>query len=308
MKIMNLINKILVCFSAAAAVSLTSCGDGSEDLTPSVKVENMFEVRADDKSADAELRRQFYDNTGIYLLYTDLLGTYTDSSGNEKEERVDFHWGLDTYDINFYSFDLLADDEKQHVTELISKYFIPYINTEHGSLKPYSILLVKNLLTGSRKRVTSYLSCFRCFCINVSDWLEADEEDVKALGRQLLRTLVDSQLNSSTPELAPFFEICEECYDAYYISRVIPEWVDSQDAELIYEKGFLKYYPDSWGEVDYDSFPNEKNDLKSYMDIIFGGTEDDFLEQWNGYPVILRKYEILKECVENIGIDLNAVK
>ncbi|MDE5713943.1 MAG: hypothetical protein K2I16_10045, partial [Muribaculaceae bacterium] len=71
---MNNINRLLICLSLFAMPMFVSCGDGSEDLTPSAPVVNLFDVNPDDKSPEADMRREFYSNTGIYLLYSDLLG------------------------------------------------------------------------------------------------------------------------------------------------------------------------------------------------------------------------------------------
>ncbi len=305
---MNNINRLLICLSLFAMPMFVSCGDGSEDLTPSAPVVNLFDVNPDDKSPEADMRREFYSNTGIYLLYSDLLGTYIDSSGNEKEERVDFNWSLDSHTTDNISFEELADEEKGIATEMVMDYFVPYINVENGSLRPYSILLVKDLKTGTNLSKANYYSCMRCFCINMSDWLEVDKEGAVALGKSLLKSLVETKITDTTPELAPFFEFCQEYYDDYYIYNHIPEWVEEQNVEWIYERGYLSYIEDWWGEREYDMFPAESRDLKDYMTALFSEQESEFKEKWIDYPLIIQKYDILKECVESIGIDFNAVK
>lgn len=285
------------------------CGDGTESLSPSAPEPNYFEVDASDNSQEAQLRRSFRDDTGIYLIFSDLLATYTDEYGVQREERVDFNWGMTTSSSdNDPTFDVLEDSEKSNVTELIKRYFIPYINVEGGSMKPYSVLLVKNLekrISSGRYMPADYVSCWRCFGINATDWIGADDDEAKSLGYSLLQSLIQDRLNDTSSELIPFFEISEEYYELEYISKAAPEWIDNQDMEIIYNLGFLDYYPDWMDDPTYDEFQNESNDFKSFLSGLF---DPDFEETWKDYPQIMLKYNTLKKCIEDIGIDFNAVK
>lgn len=309
---MNHINKLVLIFAVGMTLCVSSCSDGIEKLTPGDPVVNYFEVDPSDKSLNGNLRRDFYQNTGVYLLFNDVLATYTDPLGIERVEKVDFGWGIDSDDsLLRWSFDELSDEEKQIVCPLISKFLIPYINVKDGNFKPYSVMLVKNLYHGSVEyglKKQDYISCIRCFGIDVSEWCEADDEYAYTLGRKLLITLIKGKLSTSTPELAPFFDICEECYDAKYVSRYFEDWADNPDVTRIYELGFLTYYPDSWGDIDYDTFPYENTDLRLYIEAVCGENEMEFKEKWSDYPLIIQKYNIMKECIENLGVDFNAVR
>lgn len=308
---MNYINKFLIGIAVVLTLPIIGCGDGSEDLVPSEQEKNLFAVDPEDKSRDAELRREFYDNTGIYLLYTDLLGTYKDNFGNDREERVDFNWGLNTNNSKQIRFEELTDSEKEETTRLMSTYFVPYINVENGKVRPYSILLVKDLGTKGEYdynfKSQEFYSCFRCFCVNVENWIGADDEEAKALGKTLLKSLVDTKIDYNNEGLDPFFSICDGLHEER-IADFIPEWIDEQNVEWIYEKGFMSYYQDYWDEVEYDEFRSRKIDLRDFMNALFNEDEAAFKETWSDYPLIIQRYDILKECVEAIGIDFNAVK
>lgn len=304
---MNYINKFLIGMVAVLTLPIIGCGDGSEDLVPSETEKNLFAVDPSDKSKDAVLRREFYDNTGIFLLYTDLLGTYKDNFGNDREERVDFNWGLNTDSSTQVTFDELSDSERDEATRLILTYFVPYVNVENGTVKPYSILLVKNLRTGSRQKLQDFHSCIRCFCINVDNWIGADDDEAKTLGKDLLKSLVDTKIDYKNEGLDPFFAICDGLHEER-VADIIPEWIDEQNVEWIYEKGFMSYYPDYWDEIEYDEFRSREFDLRDFMDALFNEDEADYKETWGDYPLIIQRYDVLKECVEALGIDFNAVK
>ena len=84
--------------------------------------------------------------------------------------------------------------------------------------------------------------------------------------------------------------------------------MDDQDPELVYELGFLSYDKDSWGDADYDYFRDDEYDAKEYLRCVIEGDEEEFLEKWADYPKIIQKYHMMKECVMNLGINLNVVE
>lgn len=309
---MRHINKLILSVAAIASVTFSACSDGDEHLTPSPAMSNYFQPAADDNSREARIRRDFHDATGIYLLFNDTLAIYTDEFGMEKIETVDFNWVLNDHNSIEFSFDYITDDaEKEIAADYLKKYFYPYINVEGGTMKPYSFMLMKNLLKeNNRGRIVpaSYINNNRCFGVNASTWLEADDNEAKAFGRQLLRELIGTKVRYTDEALADFISIGETCYDEYYIYRVFPDWEFEQDIELIYEAGFLKYSADSWGDPTYDSFMSEPEDLASYLDALILENEADFYDKWSDYPKIIQKYEILKRVIEQLGINLNAVE
>lgn len=310
---MNHINKLLFLLTIFFGCAVCSCGDGTEELTPSEPPRNFFEVDPSDNSAQAQIRRDFYKDNGIYLLFDDLLGTYTDENGIQREERVDFRWNGLTSDDSLFKWecDFLSDEEIEESIPLLEKYFIPYINVDGGKFRPYSILLVKDLMAPDKYGYlspTNYISTMRCLCINVSDWIGLTEDDAYYQGRKLLRTFASTKLSVNTDELEPFFEICAEHYDNVYVYYSFPEWLDYQDVELIYQAGFTRYFPDSYGEVNYDTFPYESTDLRLFLDHVFYDDEEEFMEKWGDYPLIIQKYNLMKNCIEDLGVDFNAVK
>ncbi|MCM1331324.1 MAG: hypothetical protein NC248_01805 [Bacteroides sp.] len=292
--------------------TFSSCSD-EEKLTPGENFNVGFIIDPADKSPEATIRRNFYENTGIFLLFNDTVRVYTDEYGVNRIETIDFGWNITVDGETEYSYDLLTTiEEKQKMTEIINRYFIPYINVENGQFKPFSVLLCSNLIMPDRygdPAPASFINSWRCFGINIDTWAETEDDvDAKSAGLSLLQSLVETKLNEYSPELSEFFAVCDTEYEAGYISKVYPEWMDEQDIEIVYESGFLKYYPDYYDEPDYDEFPSERSDLKSFMDALFSGDETGFREKWNEYPKIIQKYELLKTAIENLGVNFNAVK
>ena len=85
-------------FLLGAATLFTACGE-EDALTPSGNELNSFLPDESDHSPVAELRRSFYEETGIYLLFSDTLRhvqTGTDEQGRPvyDTEMVDFNYNL----------------------------------------------------------------------------------------------------------------------------------------------------------------------------------------------------------------------
>lgn len=307
----SIINKAFAICMILTSVAFSGCSD-EDTLTPGQAFPNYFEVDASDNSPEAQLRRDFYDRTGIYLIFNEVLATYTDEDGVEKVEKVDFNWEFTDHITQSYRFSYLDDIEKQtEISSMVEKYLLPYINIKGGKFRPFSILLTESIeldkYSDNDWRPANYLSCWRCFAVNGNDWLDLSDDEAKAFGRSLIRKIVDDNLYSGSSDLDDFYAISEEYYDSYP-AEAFPGWMDYQDVTLVYEAGFLTYYPDSYGDPDYDNFPYESTDFRLFKDAIFNEDEAEFREKWADYPKIIEKYEILKQIIMNLGLNLNAVE
>ena len=305
---MNTINKLLLGGAAILAAAFSSCSDGKENLTPGPAYKNYFAVEDSDNSPEAQIRREFFNNSGVYLLFNDTLAVYTDEYGRPKTETVDFDWNL-TDDLETgasWSF-LTTVEDKRKASEIVQKYFLPYVSGKGCPFKPFSILLVTDLTKPDRYDDPvdiAYLSCWRCFAINVTDWLEADASEMKTLTRELLYELVNGSFSTLDKNLSDFYAISDDYYDER-IYRQFPDWLDDQDPELVYDLGFLSYDKDSWDEADYDYFWDDQHDAKEYLRCVIVGDEAEFIGKWADYPKIMQKYYIMKECVMNLGINFD---
>ncbi len=306
---MKYLDKIIGLACIIAATGFASCSDDNEDLIPGPTVDNFFAPDPADNSEEARMRRDFYKENGIYLLFSDTLATYIDSNGLERVETVDFKWtSLTTHDVlTTVTYDKIPESERQASVDWATAYFLPYI--KDGKLKPYSILLVDNLMKedGYSPEDIDFYNTWRCFTINMTNLHGVEGEEAKILGKELLRTLVDQKLTDSSPELSDFFAICDEYY-GNYISDLFPDWTSEQDLTEIYRLGFLDYNEHWSGRPINDSFLYSDDDLDSFKDAVFNEDEAEFREKWAEYPLILQKYDLLLECFENLGVNLKAVQ
>lgn len=299
--------KMILLMAVALGIGFTGCKN-EEEITPGSSFPNMFAPDPNDTSLEGKLKSDFFDNTGVYLIFSDRLGTYTDSFGNEREETVDFSWSLNTSSGAVYAYDFLEDDEKAEAAELLEKYFLPYINVEGGVMRPFSVLPLKDVTekgSYSDKKV-SYVSSIRCLGVDVTNWLGADEATAREEVKNTIYDILKSKISIYDDEISDFIAVSEEAYDAYYVYNYYEEWLDEQNVELIYEAGFLHYYPDSWGDIEYDCFPNEKNDIMKFLEAVVFDDETGFKEKWADYPLILGKYDLMKDALIKYGVNINS--
>ena len=82
---------------AGALGFLAACSSDEELLTPSGEDANFFLPKEDDHSAEAELRRDFFDATGVYLFFNDTLrheyvGESADGYPVYETEMLEMGW------------------------------------------------------------------------------------------------------------------------------------------------------------------------------------------------------------------------
>lgn len=295
---MNILNKFFITGLALSSLLVVSCGDDSEDLTPSEPEKNVFMVDPSRTDDEAMIRKDFYETTGIHLIFTDSL-IHSDGS----LEMLDFNWGFNTESSDTYRFTYITDKkEMEQSAELLSRYFVPYISG--GKLRPFSMLPFKKIELGKWNKKKQdykwssidYISNWRCFAVNTEDWAELEPDEYKEAGRGLLTNFIDANLNHKSPELADFFVICKE----YYFEDIDEDWFEEEDMSEIYALGFLSY-DDYW-----EGYLGEEDDFDDFKDLVLNYTEDEVYEMYGKYDLIMKKYQLFKQAIADIGINLNA--
>lgn len=305
---MKHINKFLIIGTALAALGFSSCSDSEDEPLPGPKMENFFDVPDGDNSPEAQLRRDFYAKTGCYLVFNDVLAEYTDEYGNKKTETIDFNWDLTGNRFNSYRFTYLDTyEDKKQVVEAMEKYLIPYINIPGGRFKPHSFFIANTIemLDYGEWEAQNFIQCWRSMGLPAEDWIGLNEEEAKAQGRVILRAIIDAVLTDRSDELNEFFAPVRDLQGADIIEE-IEDWdEENPDLEAIYNLGYMGYSHSSWFG---DSFYYGLRDLSMFKDAVFNETEADFMEKWGDYPLIIQRYNILKQVILDMGVNFNAVQ
>ncbi len=283
----------------------TSCDE--DHLTPSGATDNFFTVPEGLTDEVSELRRQFYDKNHLHLIFNDTLSKESigkDAFGNDiwKVETVDLNYNLTSNSNKTINIEYFSDAASmKSAIALVERFVLPHI--KGGKLQPYSIMLVKSIETEDRygdMESVYAVNNMRCLAIAAGEWLEAEyEEERAAMGKDILITLVSGKFNSNSEEADPFYEPSKEYYGEY-ISDYIPDW--NRNKEDIYDFGMLRYSPDWWDDdPHYDSFILSSSDFSDFFNAVMNQTEEDFTNQYAGYPIIMEKYHLMKDIITGLG-------
>lgn len=282
-------------------------------LTPTDGIENYFEIPADATDAESVLRREFFLETGCYLLFNDtlrkeLLGRDEDGYPYYSFETVDLGYGITSSSKDRFTFRYLADmAEKNEAVDFVKNRVLPVMDEE---LYPYSLLLVDSLFrvrymleegasesTGwfpSTKTVLAYYSGARCLALALAGLSDMTDAEKSEFIKDMFEGMIGSALSTRTTELSEFYASGEQ----YYGEEGELDW--DYYLEDLREVGFLA------GRIRYGYvyFPTASEDLESYVEVLFEN-EEDFLAENEDYPLVIEKYNIIKEFVRNLGYRLD---
>lgn len=272
-----------------------------EELSPSLPEVNLFEPDENLNDEETVLRKNFYSDNGVYLIFQDTLKGL-DNDGNELIEAIDPSYTFTGDDGNSYRWTLLDNiDDKKKVIDAINKLIIPHI--KGGKFQPYSLLPVNNLeyLDYDEWVPLSIIANWRCMIISCEQFIECEtEKGQQETAKNILYSLISKNLDYLNVLLDPFHAVSEE-FSGNYISEIFPEWEDEQDITLVYECGYLRYYKDYYGDPAYDDFLTKRNDFISFLTALITTDEEEFRTTYGEYDRIIRKYEILKNVVSDMG-------
>lgn len=268
-----------------ATMAMTACSE-DEDLTPSYKDVNGFEPAADDNSATAQLRREFFKETGSYLLFDDKLTT---TSTNGQPETVEPGWSIIGSSGNDYQYQYITDINKQRdAVALIKQYLLPRF-----SCKMFSYLLVDELyyISYGKKRTSTNYFGTRTLVISMN--LGEAYDNPEEYFSDMMLNIIMGKLTDSSPLLKPFYAYCDEYYYNYYDDF---GWDGKPSQEELWELGFTGGYR--------SYFYDEEADYEAWLPLVLNNTEEEFEELYGDYPVMMAKYRTLKEIIEQQGFVL----
>lgn len=305
--------KLYICmYALLQVIALTSC-ESDEELTPSGANDNFFAVRADDKSDDAALRRDFYEKNGMYLLFTDTLRheyVGKDITGEDAyfNELIDFNYNLNTVGISEFKITYLKTlAEKKTAVDFVEKYIVPHF--KGGSLAPYSFFLADNLSEYEYDyswyqymwNDKTFLSCMRCIGLSlgkIGNMCEADKEEY---AKNITKNILATRLTYDDDRLNEFYEPVNQ-YMREFVSDIDPTY-DGTDPDIAYKYGFLVLdsYLD-WNTWEYvDMFPQQDVDFKEYFNLVMSSTPEEVEAKYKKFPTVVYRYNYLRDLISSLG-------
>lgn len=296
-------NKILYfCICCMFTLWATSC-DKEDELEPLGMKEDYFTVSPDATDPLSVMRREFHKKNGIHLFFTDTLrheqrGTYADGTPFWYTETIDLNYAIPNSGSNDYRLTYLANQtDREESIRFVENYIIPRLG---GNLRPYSLLLLQQLHTYDSYRdrlvVQDFCNNFRCLAISTGSVIGKSDDEKKAFGVGIFKSIITNKLSDEL--LKEFYVFCDPYYNEDYEDCDLPSGMDPDNMSLhdVRTIGFLR---EAYTGAYY--FRSKNNDRNDYITAVFDTPELEFKAAYVDYPVVLQKYDILKQIITDLG-------
>ncbi len=281
---------ILLCL-----LTVTFSCNKEDDLEPTDMRYDYFTVSPDANDEESLLRRKFYEDHNIHLLFNDTLrheqrGTYADGTPHWFTELLDLSYDITTTK-NETRFTYIRDYQKQEEgIRYAETYILPHLGE---GLRPYSIFLVETLEEDDWGwKNIFYYNGKRCLALATQGIAGMEEEELKERCIDIFYNIVYNKTNYYDEELNEFMALGNNLHGETLESAGLS---DDPTNEEIYALGFLTW--STW----YQEFPSRSSDFTSFLKAVFYQKEEDFKARYASYPLILQKYDIMKEVVKQKG-------
>ncbi len=284
-KIFHLAFLVFLCLSL-----FTACGD-DEDTTPSYADLNGFDVADGDQSLTAQIRRNFFSNTGSYLLFTDTLGR--NSAG--VVEMLDMAYSIFGNGSGYtYRYDYITDVDQQREA---AQYIQQYLMTKLDKASPFSVLAVNKISYTSygEETTTNKLLGTRAYAISMGEG-EAFE-DPEAYFAEMIKDIITDQMKRRTDLSDAFYAYSNDYYGEYLEDL---DMEDISDQEL-WDLGFFSYVQSDWlgNYFIYDS-----RDLSEWIDALLEYSPEEFAAKYGTSATMINKYNTLRNILLELGFKL----
>ncbi|MDE7073908.1 MAG: hypothetical protein K2O69_02485 [Odoribacter sp.] len=266
-----------------------------EDVTPS-ESRNMYDCPDFSSQEEMKLRRDFYKETGSFLLFNDSLGyvdRYTPQGYLHICEVLDLNYEVTSGTQSVFNFTYLRDYEKQQqVAGWLAKEVLPMLP---AAWRPYAILLTDDFLCSEYiadswsssvrpEKMMAAFSTYYALIVGCNDVFDMDDEKKQAYKREVLMRILRKSLSMlDEHELTDFYQYSDAYYDTRY----------SGDSK---EVGLLK------GVIFTFTYYEKVRDLQSYVHEIFTMTEEEFTEKYAQWDLVLKKRDALVKILEKHGV------
>ena len=285
-------NLLLTLFSFSIACLSVACGGEEDDTTPSYADINGFAPADDDNSPTAQLRRDFYNQTGSYLLFKDTLITRTSDGRSELLDITYFIMGSIDWQSDYdYTYEYIEDIEQQRkAAEYVQKYLISRL----GKNTPYSFFLVNDLHYDyhGRLRQRDKVLGLRSYVISMGGG-EAYEDPETYFGDMIVDIVKNSISRVPEELMNQFYAFSKD----YYGNDIDGELTDQE----VWDLGMFYYIEDDrWGNYFY----YESTDLSLWLEAVLTMSPSEFEAEYGSSSVMMEKYALLRQIILDQGFEI----
>lgn len=285
--------------------------------------ENFWEIK--DNPNDPVQHRAFeiYQQYGVPVFLNDTIGKIfvkVDIHGDSvfRYETIDLNWNFSSESYNTpYTHTYIKETDKCLVAlELAAKY----LETIPAGIYPFSMLLTEKTVRPSMSGdVTSISSGIFFRTLLLSDVLKQNT-DAK-VKKYINKIMIDVILNKMDDNAVNNFSkvSASKHYDVKW-EKLEPNLPDNFDPDILTDSnaleedkkavrdvlgkyGFVSNYEqldfdDDWELVYFDCTPPYPDiDLQGYINEIVSVTPEEFERRWGNYPLVMQKYELIRDYV-----------
>lgn len=309
-------DKLVYMLFCGMALLLASCSD-SEDVQPSHADVNNFAPADDDMSEEAQLRRDFFNETGCYLLFNDTLsvkeaGKDIYGNINYDVETVNMDYNLQGSGTYFtYKYEYLADiDQKRKAAAILEKVLKKLPGTH-----PFSIMLADSV-TQMKKDDYGVLQPttvdeeygenpypivhqgFRCTSVSMRQGQGFEDPNYdRFLLAYFLKNLIVSKISGDNDDFLADFKAPVENYNKMTSGWWYKDDFDYDegiDDDLARSLGFIK-------DLYEEKFPTKYDDIFDYVKATLDYSVPEFEEAFAEYPICITRFNVMRGMLEKLG-------
>lgn len=284
------------------ALALASCAKEDALMPDFSNPSDNFAPKADDQSPEAQLRRQFFSQTGCYLLFNDtiqreLLGTDINGQPRYFTETVDLTYtvGQSASIMMKYSYTYLQTmEQKQQLTDFLQQYVLPHLTRK---LRPYSWLLC-SIINSYKDSYSSPSQPYaasnqRCVAVAGNYLLQRERTDAQKeqYAKRILYAIVGQLATNQSSAFEEFYQYSADYYDKDYSAFGFTGTPTTAELNQI---GFL-------GSTAISSFPSMTTDLSTYALMAIQYTEEELAARYANYPIVQKKAAIVRKVLIELG-------
>lgn len=300
---------IMIVASAIAAQTLLllSCSDDATEVNFTDPADRYATSAITESEAIEALRRQFFEQTGSYVVFNDTLQRQflgTDRNGDDQWfiETVDLTYsvGTEASGVTKYRFTLLqSDEEKMAALEYLKDYILPHLT---GKIRPFAWLLT-NTITHNDNFGTynDYAATGQeVAAVACKLPLTLSKANKQRYTAQVMNILLGKLILNNSSAFEAFFAICENLYATQFAD---PETITTAENNIrLYTAGFITRGKDpmSMG-VSNGFYPDRETDLTSFCRTVVANTEEQLEARYGQYPLVMQKFRIARETMQAIG-------
>lgn len=297
------------------ATFLIACGK-DDKITPSKGETNWLVLEDSDDPID-HLRYRIFEEFGIPVYYNDTIGS------EERESMSGTYTYYERLQV-FYNpggaitngrFVLVKEKNNvEPVLEFLRNKMLPQI--PEGFYIP-SLLLVDSIYLPAVTQAYKGLNTIAC--AGVSDFAKMDEAEMRWWQGAVMCTILSGGLLEQESEWlekhfyaktlavdsrATMYSTATRkllVFSTSVLGQLAADKVITVEQQTLGYCGFLNYKHDPSKPERSAYTPTREEDVQQFCETIFALTAEEFEARWGEYPVVMAKYEALKEKLQEYG-------